>query len=205
MAGLDQVIAAALALVGTPYQLGGLRQHPNDPRKGLDCSELIALAFAKIGIQLPWNAQEQANATTPVTSPQPGDLVFFHSTDPSNTAQYITHVGLYLGGGKMVNAENKGVAVSDITSGYWKEHLAGFGRVKGTGGAVGEPVGLPGLPGWVPKPQNPLDRVGEFVERLQDRDTWVRSYLVIGGAAVLLVGAALALWPVGREAAEVIL
>lgn len=201
MSGLDTALAAALALVGTPYLLGGLRAHPTNPRAGLDCSELVAYAFATIGINLPWNAQEQANVTQAVTTPQAGDLVFFHDTDPSNTAQYVTHVGIYLGGGKMVNAEDKGVAVSDISSGYWAQHLAGFGRVNGAGtatGAVAEPVGWPGWLPSLPTVPNPASGLADLTSRLQSRDTWIRAYLIALGATVVLVGAAIALWPVER-------
>jgi len=81
-------------------------------------------------VTLPWNAQQQYNATARVDANglQPGDLVFFANTNPDDP-DYITHVGIYVGGGKMINAENQGVAVSDITSGYWQQHLAGYGRV----------------------------------------------------------------------------
>lgn len=126
------VVALARTLLGTPYQLGGLRAHPNDPRAGLDCSEFTAYVYAQQGVRLPWNAQEQYKATRRVAAGdvQVGDLVFFQGTDASNPNDHITHVGIYIGNGRMIDAEDGGVMEADITTGYWRQHIAGYGRVQ---------------------------------------------------------------------------
>jgi len=128
------LVSVARTLVGTPYQLGGLRNHPNNPRLGIDCSEYTAWIYQQRGITLPQNAQQQYNQTTRVDGGQlqPGDLVFFHGTNPDDP-DYVTHVGMYVGGGRMINAQDGGVMEADLNSQYWRDHLAGYGRV-GTGG-----------------------------------------------------------------------
>lgn len=123
----------AAKLIGTPYVLGGLRQHPNNPEQGLDCSEFTAWAWKQYGVTLPWNAQQQYNQTTRVTQQQlkPGDLVFFHGTNPADP-DYITHVGIYIGNGRMINSQTGGVMQANLSDAYWSSHLAGYGRVAGS-------------------------------------------------------------------------
>lgn len=42
----------------------------------------------------------------------------------------IAHVGVYIGDGKMMNAQNSGIKIARL-SGYWEQYIAGFGRVPG--------------------------------------------------------------------------
>ena len=58
----------------------------------------------------------------PATPPLPGDLVFFGSS-PGD----VTHVGLYVGGGEMIDAPSTGSVVR-VESIYWSDLFAG-GRV----------------------------------------------------------------------------
>lgn len=126
----QQVLASASTLLGTPYLLGGRRANGGDPTRGVDCSEFTAWAYERVGVKLPWNAQQQYNATARVdyNNLQPGDLVFFRGTDP-NDPDPITHVGIYVGNGRFINAQDSGVAYGDLTSDYWRTHYAGAGRV----------------------------------------------------------------------------
>lgn len=123
-----------MSLVGTPYELGGRRIHDGAVQFGLDCSEFTAWVYEGFGRALPWNAQQQYNAATITSTPGVGDLVFFHGTDPSS-ADYISHVGLYIGAGRMIDAQDNGVQVADLSSPYWRQHFAGFGRVAQVAGA----------------------------------------------------------------------
>jgi cell wall-associated NlpC family hydrolase len=94
----------ALAQVGTPYIWGG-----ETPGIGFDCSGLVQAAFKVAGISLPRVAQDQFNATThlaPGDPLEPGDLVFFGG-GPGD----VTHVGIYIGNGNMVDAPNTGADV----------------------------------------------------------------------------------------------
>ncbi|MBD5027392.1 endopeptidase, partial [Xanthomonas citri pv. citri] len=42
----------------------------------------------------------------------------------------ITHVGIYVGNGRMFNSNDSGIQYSDPKSGYWRDHLVSFGRIK---------------------------------------------------------------------------
>jgi cell wall-associated NlpC family hydrolase len=90
------------------------------------------VVFARFGMRLPHNAHLQYNAVPHIADSQlaPGDLVFFAQTyaDP---AQWITHVGIYLGNGVMLNAPTDGdiVRPMPVWSGFWGAHYAGAGRV----------------------------------------------------------------------------
>jgi cell wall-associated NlpC family hydrolase len=55
--------------------------------------------------------------------------VFFHDTYMSG----ISHVGIFVGGGRQINAPTEGqfVSVQPVFDGYWGAHFAGAGRVQG--------------------------------------------------------------------------
>jgi cell wall-associated NlpC family hydrolase len=122
------VVDVARRYLGVPYVFGG-----TNPAVGLDCSGLVQLSYRQVGVQLPRTAQQQYDATTRVAREdlQPGDLVFFARTyaDPRD---WITHVGIYVGGGQQINAPTTGqvVAIQPVFSGFWGAHYAGGGRVR---------------------------------------------------------------------------
>lgn len=122
-----QVLDLARAQTGKPYVWGGA-----SPATSFDCSGLVQWTFGQIGVRLPRTAQQQFNATVRLSRDQlqPGDLVFFAGTYPS--AEPITHVGIYVGNGRMINAPSEGDVVREMPafSGYWAAHYAGAGRVR---------------------------------------------------------------------------
>ena len=89
----------ALTQQGKPYVWGGAG--PN----GYDCSGLVQWAFKQAGRMLPRTAAMQSTVGTPVALNQlrPGDLVFFYSP--------VSHVAIYVGGGKVVEASTFGQPV----------------------------------------------------------------------------------------------
>lgn len=117
MAGGGSVVSSALAQVGARYRLGATGNG------AFDCSGLTSYAYRQAGKSIPRTARSQYGAVTKVSNPQPGDLVFF-----LNGAE---HVGIYIGGGKMVHAANpgRGVEVSSFNSGWYSRTFTGFGRV----------------------------------------------------------------------------
>jgi cell wall-associated NlpC family hydrolase len=93
------VLAIAAQYEGLMYSYGG-----TSPSTGFDCSGFTSYVFRQVGISLPRTAEEQRQATTRVSSPQPGDLVFFGSP--------AYHVGIYAGNGMMWDSPRSGKAVA---------------------------------------------------------------------------------------------
>jgi hypothetical protein len=103
----DKIVQAAVKYLGVPYLWGGA-----SPTYGFDCSGLVMYVYSKFGIYLPHYAAYQATYGTAVTSQAdlvPGDLVFFYTP--------IEHVGIYVGGGMMINAPKSGDLVT-ITNAF---------------------------------------------------------------------------------------
>ncbi|MFF3024460.1 lysozyme family protein [Gottfriedia sp. NPDC057948] len=109
--------------LGFPYVWGGRTPASG----GFDCSGLLEYAFAQVGINLYGTAESQYNKTIPVPENQikPGDLVFF-STYKSGPS----HVGMYVGDGKFINANgSNGTSYSSVEE--WKKlyPFLGFRRI----------------------------------------------------------------------------
>jgi cell wall-associated NlpC family hydrolase len=109
-------IRFAEAELGKPYMYGG--GGPND----FDCSGLTAWAWGHAGHPLPHSSEAQYYDTTHVSvaNLEPGDLVFYGM--PPH------HVGIYVGGGEMINALHSGTNV-EYDSIYIESDLIGGGRV----------------------------------------------------------------------------
>ncbi|ULL20026.1 hypothetical protein DVH26_30095 [Paenibacillus sp. H1-7] len=121
----NSVYQSMRGYLGLPYNFGG-----NSPKEGFDCSSLMQWNFKHAaGINLPRVAQDQYRATVRVKASdlKPGDLVFFTGTYDAGVP--VTHVGMYIGGGKMINSNSSGVSIDSFTSGYWRSHLYGYGRI----------------------------------------------------------------------------
>jgi len=102
----QQAVNYALAQVGKEYKMG--TAGPST----FDCSGLMYAAYKQVGISLPRTSQTQFSAGTSVSKGdlQPGDLVFYYGG--------ITHVGMYIGNGKIVHAANpaRGVVIDNVNS-----------------------------------------------------------------------------------------
>ncbi len=102
-------VQTALGQIGDPYVWG------SSGPDGFDCSGLTQYAYAAAGISLPHSSGAQSQMGTPVARADlmPGDIVYFYSP--------VSHVGIYVGDGKMVHARtfNQPVAVTSVDmSGY---------------------------------------------------------------------------------------
>jgi peptidoglycan DL-endopeptidase LytE len=117
--------AAARDYLAIPYSFGG-----NDAG-GIDCSALVQRFFRPYGIELPRTAREQFRCGEPVAldALADGDLLFFHTYAP-----YASHVGIYLGDGRMLHASPRShqVVVSSIDNRYFRKRLLGARRVMST-------------------------------------------------------------------------
>ncbi len=115
--GAEGAIAAAHSVLGVPYKWAGA-----SPEEGFDCSGLIMWAYAQVGRSLPHSSRAlySMSRRIPVDQLQPGDLVFYNSP--------VSHVGLYIGGGKMIHAPHTGSVVQIQDIHYWSA-LSGGGRI----------------------------------------------------------------------------
>jgi cell wall-associated NlpC family hydrolase len=122
----DLSLSRAIApWMGVRYLFGGCT------KAGIDCSCFTQDVMRQLGVDLPRTAQQQYNATARVSSPQVGDLIFFHSTYA--TSEYITHVGIYLSDNVMVSAITPAVGRQSLDDPYWRSHFAGWGRTRRMG------------------------------------------------------------------------
>ncbi|MFI1867483.1 C40 family peptidase [Streptomyces jumonjinensis] len=102
-------IAFAQQKLGTRYLWGGNGTPEQDGR--FDCSGLTQAAYRTVNIELPRVANDQYNAGPHPSRAEllPGDLVFF--SDDLTNSRAIRHVGLYVGGGYMINAPRPGAVI----------------------------------------------------------------------------------------------
>jgi cell wall-associated NlpC family hydrolase len=140
-------IAFALNQRGLPYVWGG--DGPAAGDAGFDCSGLTKASYRAAGIELPRTAHTQyyAGPHVPDGAPlEPGDLVFY------GVPQRVHHVGLYLGGGRMVNAPDFGKPVQIAYVRYPGDDYVGATRPAAGKDAAGLiqtdklPVAVPPVP-----------------------------------------------------------
>ncbi|RSM89817.1 peptidase P60 [Streptomyces sp. WAC 01325] len=95
--------------LGTPYLWGGEGTAADGGR--FDCSGLTQAAYESVGITLPRVANDQWNAGAHPARDEllPGDLVFF--SDDLDNSRAIRHVGIYVGGGYMIDAPRTGAVI----------------------------------------------------------------------------------------------
>ncbi len=114
----DRAATLALRMVGTPYRWGG--ESPG----GFDCSGLVRWAYGQVGVDVPHNtvALYGVGSVVPRAELQTGDLLFFTG---------LGHMGLYLGGGKMVHSPHSGKSVEmvDLATTNYGARLVGVRRV----------------------------------------------------------------------------
>ncbi len=93
----DSIVALARAQIGKRYVYGG-----ESPSLGFDCSGLVQFVASMLHVDLPRTARQQARVGTAVPADTarllPGDLVTF------GTGKTISHIGIYVGDGRMVHA-----------------------------------------------------------------------------------------------------
>jgi cell wall-associated NlpC family hydrolase len=131
---LDGVIATADSMIGVRYRFGGT----GEDGRGFDCSGLIQYAYARHGIQLPRTSGQQAAEGRAVDRTldalQPGDLLTF-----SSSGRGVTHVGMYIGGGRFIHSASTGVQTSTLSANdpygkWWYQRWVGVRRIVGTDG-----------------------------------------------------------------------
>ena len=114
------IIDNAKKYVGTKYVFGGTT------KSGFDCSGLVWRVLKDSGKKVNrLTAAGYYNVSKKVSTPKAGDLVFFSNTYKKG----VSHIGIYVGNGKMISATSSGVKVDKVKTGYWGKYFTGYGRI----------------------------------------------------------------------------
>lgn len=119
----SDIVAFAKKYIGYRYVYGGTT--PN----GFDCSGFVYYVFNSCGYKISRGCSGQMSTGKGVSKSnlQPGDIIFFNNGGGGS----IGHVGIYIGGGKIVHAANsrRGVTTDTINSGYYSQYYHSARRV----------------------------------------------------------------------------
>ncbi|MFC0694643.1 C40 family peptidase [Paraburkholderia humisilvae] len=122
--GREEISIQAMSLVGVPYRWGG-----NTPDSGFDCSGLVHYVVQRAAsVNLPRTTADMSSRGASIEPDEiaAGDLVFFNTTGRSHS-----HVGIYVGKLRFVNAPSTGgtVRLDYLTNPYWAKRFDGIRRV----------------------------------------------------------------------------
>ncbi|RDU95333.1 C40 family peptidase [Trinickia dinghuensis] len=122
--GREEISIEAMSLIGIPYRWGG-----NTPESGFDCSGLVRYVVARAAdVDLPRTTADISHRGESIEPDEiaPGDLIFFNTTGRPHS-----HVGIYVGKLRFVNAPSTGgtVRLDYLTNPYWARHFDGIRRV----------------------------------------------------------------------------
>ncbi|QSF47773.1 C40 family peptidase [Paenibacillus tianjinensis] len=141
----NSIISKGMTYLGTPYEFGSSRSNT----RTFDCSDFVRQAYLEgAGITLPSNSRTQGayikskgSYTTNWKSLKPGDIMFFMSYRGNKASDYqginrntarITHNGIYLGNGKILQTYSKksgGVRIDTIEGTQWEKRFLFGGSV----------------------------------------------------------------------------
>lgn len=125
----DSIVATATEAMGRPYTYGGTGADGG----GFDCSGLIQHAYGEHGIALPRRSTDQAREGRKIDRQlkllATADILTF-----SNRGGRVTHVGLYIGGGRFIHSATRGVQVSTLSADdpygrWWYQRWVGVRRI----------------------------------------------------------------------------
>ena len=122
--GREEISIEAMSLVGVPYRWAG-----NTPTSGFDCSGLVQYVLGRAAdVKLPRTTTDISQRGRPIEPDEiaAGDLVFFNTTGRPHS-----HVGIYVGKLRFVNAPSTGgtVRLDYLTNPYWAKRFDGIRRV----------------------------------------------------------------------------
>ncbi|WP_153100436.1 C40 family peptidase [Paraburkholderia hayleyella] len=122
--GREEISIQAMSLVGVPYRWGG-----NTPDSGFDCSGLVRYVVLRAAsVSLPRTTLDMSGHGQTIEPDEiaPGDLIFFNTTGRAHS-----HVGIYAGKLRFVNAPSTGgtVRLDYLTNPYWAKRFDGIRRV----------------------------------------------------------------------------
>jgi cell wall-associated NlpC family hydrolase len=119
----DGIVRFAKTFVGTPYRTGGTTY------KGVDCSGLVFAVYREFDIPLPRTSLDQSRVGVAIerSNLRPADLVFFKTSRRAS----VTHVGIYVGGGKFIHAStsSRKVRVDALSDDYYRKSFTVARRI----------------------------------------------------------------------------
>jgi len=120
----NALMAVARLQLGKPYVYGA--SGPD----AFDCSGYVCYALNRSGVASVGRTTAQGlfNMCIPVSKEdaRPGDLIFFEGT--YSTINTVTHVGIYVGDGMMINAGDP-IKYANVETPYWQQHYYSYGRI----------------------------------------------------------------------------
>jgi hypothetical protein len=145
--GREEISIQAMSLVGIPYRWGG-----NTPDSGFDCSGLVRYVVLRAAsVNLPRTTADMSGRGESIEPDEiaPGDLIFFNTTGRAHS-----HVGIYVGKLRFVNAPSTGgtVRLDYLTNPYWAKRFDGIRRVAGPA-ATPAPFDTPSYQAAAPQPE----------------------------------------------------
>lgn len=114
----QRVVYLAWRATGIPYRWGGA-----SPRSGFDCSGLVSWVYSRVGVRLPHYTYAQWHYGRRVgrAGLRAGDVLFFSG---------LRHVGIYIGGGRLIHAPHAGTQVQVARlSGWFASSFVGARRI----------------------------------------------------------------------------
>ncbi|RKE35798.1 cell wall-associated NlpC family hydrolase [Paraburkholderia sp. BL23I1N1] len=145
--GREEISIQAMSLVGIPYRWGG-----NTPDSGFDCSGLVRYVVSRAAsVNLPRTTADMSGRGESIEPDEiaPGDLIFFNTTGRAHS-----HVGIYVGKLRFVNAPSTGgtVRLDYLTNPYWAKRFDGIRRVAAPA-AKPAPFDTPSYQAAAPQPE----------------------------------------------------
>jgi hypothetical protein len=123
---IPDMIELSKRFLGLPYTWGGTSSY------GYDCSGFAQMLCRRRGVTLPRDSGLQVNCDAVVRVNRedmaPGDLLFFGSSESK-----VSHTGVYLGGGKFINAttyQTPTVRIDELKDPHWAELLVAVRRLR---------------------------------------------------------------------------
>ncbi len=120
------MLAVAEQYLGYPYVWGG-----TNPATSFDCSGYVSWvinhsgwSYGRLGVM----GLEDICTPVSAANAKPGNLVFFIGTYDAPYPNRPTHVGIYVGGGRMIHCGDP-ISYASINTPYWQSHFYGFGRL----------------------------------------------------------------------------
>ncbi|MDR7006401.1 MULTISPECIES: NlpC/P60 family protein [Paraburkholderia] len=157
--GREEISIQAMSLVGVPYRWGG-----NTPDSGFDCSGLVRYVVSRAAsVNLPRTTADMSGRGESVEPDEiaPGDLIFFNTTGRAHS-----HVGIYVGKLRFVNAPSTGgtVRLDYLTNPYWAKRFDGIRRVAGPA-AKPVPFDAPSYQAAAPQTERAVTQAASTADR----------------------------------------